>query len=77
MSMKRREFDPVTKPEHYNSHPSGVECITITKHHNFCVGNAIKYLWRQGLKEGNSAEQELLKARLYIDFELERIKTKE
>ncbi len=67
-------FDPVKKPEHYNSHPSGVQCITITKHHNFCVGNAIKYLWRQGLKEGNSVEQELLKARQYIDFELERIK---
>lgn len=43
--------DPVNHPKHYTDHPSGVECIDITEHYNFCVGNAIKYLWRQGLKE--------------------------
>lgn len=42
--------DDVNHPTHYNSHPSGVECITITEHMNFNVGNAIKYLWRAGLK---------------------------
>lgn len=42
--------DPVNHPKHYTSHPSGVECIEITEHYNFCVGNAMKYLWRQGLK---------------------------
>jgi hypothetical protein len=42
--------DPVSHPKHYTSHPSGVECIDITKHYNFQVGNAMKYLWRQGLK---------------------------
>ncbi len=40
----------VDHPPHYNSHPSGVECIEITEHYNFCVGNAIKYVWRAGLK---------------------------
>ncbi len=43
--------DAVNHPKHYCSHPSGVEAIEITEHYNFCVGNAIKYLWRQGLKE--------------------------
>lgn len=43
--------DKVSSPKHYTSHPSGIECIQITEHYNFCVGNAIKYLWRQGLKE--------------------------
>ena len=41
----------VTHPRHYTSHPSGIECIEITRHHNFNIGNAIKYLWRAGLKE--------------------------
>lgn len=43
--------DKVNHPKHYTSHPSGIECIQITEHYNFCVGNAIKYLWRQGLKD--------------------------
>lgn len=42
--------DKVNHPHHYTSHPSGVECIDITEHYDFCVGNAIKYLWRAGLK---------------------------
>src|SRR5262245_42630561 len=36
--------DPVNHPSHYTSHPSGIECIDITRHHNFNIGNAIKYL---------------------------------
>ena len=35
--------DNVNHPKHYTSHASGVECIEITEHYNFCVGNAIKY----------------------------------
>ena len=45
--------DPVNHPTHYTSDPSGVECIEITRHRNFNIGNAIKYLWRAGLKKGN------------------------
>lgn len=41
----------VDHPSHYNSHPSGVECIDIAEHYNFNVGNAIKYIWRAGLKK--------------------------
>lgn len=68
------EKDPIKHPSHYTSHPSGVECITIAQHHNFNIGNAIKYLWRQGLKEGEPSEKDLLKAKQYIEFELARIK---
>ena len=35
--------DPVNYPKHYTEHPSGVECIQITEHMNFCLGNAVKY----------------------------------
>ena len=63
--------DPVNHPKHYTSHPSGVECIEITEHLNFNIGNAIKYLWRAGLK-GEQIE-DLRKARWYIDREIARI----
>lgn len=42
--------DPINHPAHYTSHPSGIECIQITEHMNFNIGNAVKYLWRAGLK---------------------------
>ena len=63
--------DPVNHPSHYTQHPSGVECIQVTEHMNFCLGNAIKYLWRAGLK--GDALEDLRKARWYIDREIERL----
>ena len=66
-------FDAKVKhPSHYTSHPSGIECIEITKHHNFAIGNAIKYLWRAGLK--GDAILDLEKAKQYIEIEIERLK---
>lgn len=62
----------VDHPDHYNAHPSGVECIEIVEHYNFNVGNAIKYLWRAGLKSPNVRE-DLEKARWYVERELQRI----
>jgi hypothetical protein len=64
--------DPVNHPLHYTEHPSGVECIQITEHMNFCLGNAVKYIWRAGLKNDNAIE-DLKKARWYVDRELERL----
>jgi hypothetical protein len=66
--------DPVRNPKHYTSHPSGVECIEIVQHHNFNIGNAIKYLWRQGLKGEDNSIQDLEKARTYIEFEIARLR---
>ena len=63
--------DNVNHPKHYTNHPSGVECIEVTEHMNFCIGNAVKYLWRAGLK-GEQVE-DLRKARWYIDREIARI----
>ena len=61
----------ITNPDHYKSHPSGVECIQITEHMNFCTGNAIKYLWRAGQK-GNVLD-DLRKAAWYVDREIKRL----
>ena len=65
-------MDLVNHPPHYTAHPSGVECIDITEHYNFCVGNAIKYLWRAGLKDGTDPVEDLQKAVWYINREIER-----
>lgn len=62
--------DPVHHPTHYTKHPSGVECIEITEHLNFCLGNAIKYIWRAGDK-GRYAE-DLRKAVWYLQREIDR-----
>ena len=68
--------DMVNHPPHYTSDPSGVECIEITQHRNFCIGNAIKYLWRAGLKDdgsGGKQIEDLKKAVFYINQEIKRL----
>ena len=65
--------DAVNHPSHYTSHPGKIECIQVTEHLNFCIGNAIKYLWRAGLKDGNSDIQDLKKAVWYIEREIARL----
>jgi hypothetical protein len=62
--------DPIN-PTHYRQHPSGVECIIVTEHFNFCLGNAIKYIWRAGIKQ--SALEDLRKARWYLDREITKL----
>lgn len=65
--------DMVNHPPHYTVHPSGVEAIEITRHMNFNLGNAMKYIWRADLK-GN-ATQDLEKAIFYIQDEIKRLET--
>lgn len=71
--------DPINHPSHYTSGPpcihcgNTIECIDVTRHMNFSVGNVIKYLWRAGKK--GPAIEDLRKARKYLDFEIERLST--
>ena len=67
------KVDMVNKPPHYRQHPSGIECIEITEHMNFCLGNAIKYIWRADLKSDDPV-QDLEKAVVYLKREIARIK---
>ena len=67
----------VNHPAHYTSSPARcskcgaqIECIDITQHMGFCVGNAVKYLWRCDLKA--SPLEDLEKSKKYIEFEIER-----
>lgn len=64
----RPAHDAVQHPKHYTSHPSGVECIEITEHMGFNLGNALKYIWRCDLKA--DAIEDLKKAVWYIEREI-------
>lgn len=64
------EADMVNEPPHYKAHPSGVECITITEHMGFNLGNAVKYIWRAD--EKGHAIEDLEKAAWYLKREIER-----
>ena len=62
---------PVDHPDHYTSHPSGVEAIEITEYMSFCLGNAMKYIWRAGQK--NDQIEDLEKAIWYLNREIDRL----
>lgn len=69
--------DNVNHPDHYTAHPCGMECIDVVEHMTFNAGNAIKYLWRAGLKDGSPKLNDLRKAQWYIAREIERLETME
>jgi Protein of unknwon function (DUF3310) len=64
--------DPVNRPQHYTSHPSGIECIEIARHFNFNCGNAIKYIWHASLKDDDPIV-DLKKAIFYLQDEINRL----
>jgi hypothetical protein len=64
--------DSVNHPPHYTGHPSGIECIEVAQYMGFCLGNAIKYIWRDGQKTGEDINDDLRKAIWYIQREIDR-----
>lgn len=67
--------DAINHPEHYTSHPSGIECIEVTRHMSFAAGNVIKYLWRNGLKDGEPSLKDLKKAAWYLNDMIDQLET--
>lgn len=65
-----KSHDPVNSPKHYTQHPSGVECIEITRHMNFNLGNVMKYIWREGGK--GVPLEDLKKAAWYLNDEIQK-----
>jgi len=63
----------VNHPAHYNQHPAGVECIDFIESMTGNGCNAVKYLWRAGLKPGESSVRDLKKAHWYIEREINRL----
>lgn len=57
----------IDHPAHYSQNPAGIECIDVVELMTFNRGNAVKYLWRAGLK--GSRVEDLRKARWYVERE--------
>jgi hypothetical protein len=58
-------------PKHYKGFSNGAEVIDITECLNFNRGNVVKYVCRAGRK--TELLEDLLKARWYLDREIERV----
>jgi hypothetical protein len=79
------QMDKVNHPSHYTwlKDLCGVEVIDITRHMDFDLGNAIKYILRNGHKEEigytmrNKAIEDLEKAVWYIQDEIKTLKAKD
>lgn len=65
----------IDHPEHYQR--GGVECIDVAEHLSFNRGNALKYVWRAGEKDGASEVDDLLKAIWYLEREVARLSSQE
>lgn len=66
-------------PDYYKDTPFGLEVIEITKHYDFCIGNALKYIFRagkkheQGMKDKEKHVDDLKKAVWYLNAEIKKI----
>lgn len=69
----QQPYEQVEHPAHYRLNGSGVECIDVVEHLPFNTGNAIKYLWRAGLKPGTDAVTDLRKSLWYVQREIDRL----
>jgi len=76
--------DAVNHPSHYTSGPKCecgrvIECITVIRDHRLAIGNAMKYLWRNGLKRdagksaGEKQIEDLRKAVWFIEDEIAQL----
>ena len=78
---KEQKTDNVNHPAHYTwlKDLCGIEVIDITRHMDFCLGNAIKYILRAGhkkdaiLTDTDKQIEDLNKAIWYIQDEIKRI----
>lgn len=81
MEQEEQKKERVNHPDYYNQHPSGIECIEIIRHYCFDIGNAIKYLWRAGLKKESSMSdkqkeiEDLRKAIWYINDRIKQLES--
>ena len=71
----QQEFDPVERPAHYHSHPTGVECVAIAEHFGYHLGNVVAYIWRHKLK--GAPIEDLKKARWHLDREIRNLENAE
>ena len=79
--MTNSNNDRVAHPKHYTwlKDKCGVEVIDITRHMDFCLGNAVKYLLRaghkteQGYTDREKTIEDLRKAVWYINDKINQL----
>lgn len=76
-SAEEADYSAVDRPSHYTWLPDGLQVIDLTEHLNFGRGNAVKYLCRAGRKSTATELEDLMKARWYVDREIQRVKKRE
>ena len=59
-SVAKSASPAVDHPAHYNH--GGAECIDVARRMPFCLGNALKYVWRCGHKHDGTLEDARRKA---------------
>ena len=69
-------FDRDNQKNYYGDKDSPYEAIKIINFHNlnFNRGNVLKYILRAGKKYADKEIEDLIKAKNYIDYEIERLK---
>jgi len=65
--------EAVHHPRHYNQHPSNIECIELIEHLPANFANAVKYIWRCGLKATSTPLRDLESAKWYTEREIQRV----
>ena len=76
-SAKDGPVDMVNHPPHYSGGPvhshcgEVIECIDVVRAKGFAVGNAMKYLWRAGLKDDEL--EDLRKAAWYVQDRIKEL----
>ncbi|EOS48282.1 hypothetical protein C810_01372 [Lachnospiraceae bacterium A2] len=71
MESTETKTDEICHPPHYCFGKNEPVKVIQDWKLSFCLGNVLKYIARAGRKEGNSKLQDLLKAKQYIEFEIE------
>ena len=75
----KSKTDTINHPPHYNSGKAKcecgrrIECIDVTRHLGFNLGNAVKYIWRSEHKNGT---EDIKKAMWYLNDYLAKLSTK-
>jgi len=72
--MNKQECNNISHPSHY-CEGRKYEPVKVIQDWelSFCLGNVLKYVARAGRKDGNTKMQDLLKAKQYLEFEIEGI----
>lgn len=68
----------VHHPKHYGGEDNPCETIKVIKSigglHDFCIGNALKYIMRAGKKDQSKTLEDLEKAKWYLEYLIQDIR---